>query len=232
MSIIPRAMILAAGRGARMRPLTDTTPKPLLKIRGKAIIDYHLERLAGAGVVNVIINTAWLGEQIADHVGDGSAWGLQITISEEQAALETAGGIIQALPFLKGGAESADFLLLNGDVYSANAIPQLLRHELGDQTGCLMLTPTPSYLAGDFALRDGLVCISGRQAEYTYCGMARYSSRFFEAYDPGHRPMRPLLDDAIQSKRLNGEVLLGHWLDVGTPERLELAQSIDADAKA
>lgn len=212
-------MILAAGRGQRMRPITDHTPKPLLRIGGKSLIDYHLERLAQAGLSDVVINVCWLRERIQAHVGNGSAYGLNVEYSVEAEALETAGGIIQALPLLGDG----EFLLLNADVYCSNPLPQLLSHPLGKHLAKLLLTPRPDYLAGDFGLQDQLVQHKRADQDsplYTYCGLGRYSIDIFRNLEPGSRPLRPLLEQAIEEQRLAGEILRGSWLDVGTPERL------------
>ncbi len=213
-------MILAAGRGERMRPLTDSRPKPLVNVHGKALIDYHLERLASAGVRRVVINVSWLAEQIEAHVGDGQRYGLQVRYSRENQALETAGGIVQALPLLG----EREFLLLNADVYCDNPVPQLLECKLGNDMGRLLLTATPEYLPGDFALLgDRVGQKRADQAAYTYTGLAKFSTRAFARLPSGKRPLRPLLDQAISKARLAGELLQGRWLDVGTPERLAQA---------
>lgn len=231
------AMILAAGRGERMRPLTDSVPKPLLAVDGIALIDRHLQRLGEAGIDNVVINTSWLGEAIQQHVGDGSQWNCKVTFSPETTALETAGGIVQALPLLTAGGDQ-EFLVINADVFCDDPVPQLLAMDLGDDLGRLLLSPTPDYLGGDFSL-DGDRIVRRAQPEqereqddnkakppYIFCGLARYSVDLFAASKPGPQPMLPLLQKAIDAGQLAGETLDGRWLDVGTPERLEQASRL------
>ena len=222
-----KAMILAAGRGERMRPLTDHTPKPLLQVRGVALIDYHLHRLAGAGIHEVVINTCWLAEQIEQHVGDGSSYGLQVQYSREQEALETAGGIRQALDLLADEHGAGEFLILNADVYCADPMPQLSKPLSGNNLARLLLTATPDYLPGDFTLDSGKIQRKPAEATaefVTYTGLGRYSVDMFKALPQGRLALLPLLLDAIDTQRLAGELLNGRWLDVGTPERLSAAQ--------
>jgi N-acetyl-alpha-D-muramate 1-phosphate uridylyltransferase len=214
-----RAMLLAAGRGDRMRPLTDQLPKPLLPVRGKPLIVYHLERLARAGVHDVVINVAWLGERIRAALGDGAAFGLSIRYSEEGAqALETGGGIFQALPFL--GSEP--FLVVNADVFTdfdfgaLSIAPEAWAH--------LVLVPNPvQHPQGDFALDDGRVVETG-STRWTYSGIGLYSAELFDGCQPGRFPLLPLLRRAITAGRLSGEIYRGGWSDVGTVERLAALQ--------
>lgn len=212
-------MLLAAGRGERMRPLTDRVPKPLLSVRGKPLIVYHLEKLAGAGVQQVVINLAWLGEQIRAALGDGSRWGLRIIYSDEGAeALETGGGIQRALSWLGG----EPFLVVNADVFTefdfaALAIdPQALAH--------LVLVPNPEHVPnGDFALIDGRVRESG-MPRVTYSGIGLFRAELFAGCTAGRFPLRPLLQRAIALDRLQGQLYSGPWSDVGTAERLAALQ--------
>lgn len=208
-------MILAAGRGERMRPLTDRLPKPLIEVRGKPLIVYHLEALVRAGVRDVVINLAWLGEQIRAALGNGERWGIAIRYSDEGAqSLETGGGIFRALPWLAPGP----FLLVNGDVFTdldfarLTIGPRALAH--------LVLVPNPAHLpAGDFALNGELVCATG-QPRYTYAGIGLYRAALFEGCSAGRFALRPLLERAVVAGRLSAERFDGLWTDVGTVERL------------
>ena len=208
-------MILAAGRGERMRPLTDHTPKPLLPVRGQPLIVWHLERLARSGVREVVINIAWLAERLRAALGDGSAWGLVIRYSDEGAeALETGGGIFRALPWL--GSEP--FLVVNGDVYTDFDFAALRID--GEAWAQLLLVPNPVHRPdGDFALEHGRVLEHG-SARWTYAGIGLYRPQLFHDCQPGRFPLLPLLRRAIAAGRLHGQLYLGPWSDVGTPERL------------
>ncbi|MEY4761931.1 MAG: hypothetical protein RLZZ200_1787 [Pseudomonadota bacterium] len=222
-------MLLAAGRGDRMRPLTDVTPKPLLPVAGKPLIAWHLERLAAAGFREVVINTSWLGEQIPAALGDGGRWGLSIRYSPEPwPALETGGGIHRALPLL--GPEP--FLLVNGDVF-AEVDFAALRLMPGD-LGQLVLVPNPSHnLKGDFSLDGGRI-VAGSGVSLTFSGISILHPALFAGQQPGRFPLAPLLRTARNSGRLGGQRHDGLWIDVGTPERLAdldalLAACDDAD---
>jgi MurNAc alpha-1-phosphate uridylyltransferase len=210
-----KAMVLAAGRGERLRPLTDTTPKPLLEVRGETLLGWHLRALARAGVREVVINLAWLGGQIRSRIGDGAAYGLQVQYSPEpEGALETGGGIFQALPLLGPGP----FLVVNGDTYADIDFAQLAiaPHELAH----LVLVPNPAHHpGGDFALRDGLVQSQG-DPRFTYSGIGVYRPGLFAGCQPGRFPLLPLLQAAIAAQALGGELHAGAWTDVGTVERL------------
>ncbi|HVY24259.1 MAG TPA: nucleotidyltransferase family protein [Steroidobacteraceae bacterium] len=218
-----RAMILAAGRGERMRPLTDAHPKPLLKVRGKALIEYHLENIAAGGIREVVINTGWLGEQIPAFVGDGSRWGLHIAYSHEGwPALETGGGILKALPLL--GDEP--FLIINGDVWTDWRIqsPQLPGVWRSDTLAHLILVPNPAHhVQGDFGLRDGLVT-THTVPQFTYSGIGFYHPQFFDGCSHGAFKLAPLLYAAVHKARVTGELFSGQWSDAGTPERLAALQ--------
>ncbi len=212
-----KAMILAAGLGTRMRPLTDNTPKPLLQVGGLPLIVWHIERLAHDGFTDIIINIAHLGYQIPEALGDGSEWGVKITYSDEQeeGALESAGGIVKALPLL--GDDT--FLVLNGDIWSDydfqdhRKLPEgILAH--------LVLVPNPEHNPeGDFAL-DGNRVIDNKQ--YTFSGIGYYSPKLFEGVPYGKSALAPLLRSAMKEGKVTGELYEGEWLDIGTPERLEL----------
>jgi MurNAc alpha-1-phosphate uridylyltransferase len=214
-----RAMVLAAGRGERMRPLTDQVPKPLLPVRGKPLIVHHLERLASCGVRDVVINVAWLGDRIRAALGDGAAFGVSIHYSEEGArALETGGGILRALPWL--GSEP--FLVVNGDVFTdfdfaaLSIAPEAWAH--------LLLVPNPvQHPRGDFALEDGQVVETGA-TRWTYSGIGLYRAQLFDGCQPGRFPLLPLFRRAMAAGRLSGQIYHGSWSDVGTVERLAALQ--------
>ena len=210
-----KAMLLAAGRGERMRPLTDTRPKPLLDVAGKPLIAWHLERLAAAGVREVIINTSWLGEQIPAALGDGARWGLSLAYSPEPwPALETGGGIFKALPWL--GPEP--FLLVNGDVF-IDIDFAALRLAPGD-LGQLVLVANPTHHPqGDFSLNNGRIAANGDK-KLTFSGISLLHPQLFARCEPGRFPLAPLLFAARDAGRLGGQRHEGYWIDVGTPERL------------
>jgi N-acetyl-alpha-D-muramate 1-phosphate uridylyltransferase len=210
-------MVLAAGRGERMRPLTDAEPKPLLRVGGKRLIEYHLERLAAAGFREIVINTAWLGEQIEAVLGTGERFGLSITYSHERPeALETGGGIFRALPLLG----SAPFLIVNGDVWTDIAFGALRRDPPGQSLAHLVLVPNPpQHARGDFLLENGWVA-EGEGLRHTYSGIGIYRPEFFAGCTPGRFPMLPLLRRAICARALSGELHTGQWFDIGTIERL------------
>jgi N-acetyl-alpha-D-muramate 1-phosphate uridylyltransferase len=214
-----RAMVLAAGRGERMRPLTDQVPKPLLLVRGKPLIVHHLERLASCGVRDIVINVAWLGDRIRAALGDGAAFGVSIHYSEEGGrALETGGGIFKALPWL--GSEP--FLVVNGDVFTdidfaaLSIAPKAWAH--------LVLVPNPvQHPKGDFALEGDRVVETG-STRWTYSGIGLYRPQLFDGCQPGRFPLLPQLRRAMAAGRLSGEVYHGSWSDVGTVERLAALQ--------
>jgi MurNAc alpha-1-phosphate uridylyltransferase len=216
---VRRAMLLAAGRGKRMRPLTDQTPKPLLTVRGKPLIVYHLEQLARGGVRDVVINLAWLGPQIRAALGDGSSWGMSIRYSDEGArALETGGGIFKALPWLSG----EPFLVVNADVYTDFDFATL--QIAADAWAQLLLVPNPAHHPeGDFALEQGRIVAQGTP-RYTYAGIGVFRPEVFRGCQPGRFALLPLLQRAIAARRLQGEFYGGQWTDVGTAERLAALQ--------
>lgn len=216
-----KAMVLAAGRGERMRPLTDHCPKPLLPVGGKPLIVWHLERLAAAGFHEVVINHAHLGEQIERALGDGAAWGMQLHYSAEPpGALETAGGIVKALPLLG----DAPFLVINGDIY-CDWNPLAIRDRLtADHLAHLVLVANPAHNpSGDFVLHDTKVshCYTAQVNKLTFAGIGIYRPALFAGLIPGEpAKLAPLLRHAMQHSQVSGEFHSGHWTDVGTPERL------------
>ncbi|MBL8458760.1 MAG: nucleotidyltransferase family protein [Zoogloea sp.] len=223
-------MILAAGRGERMRPLTDTCPKPLLVAGGKALIVWHIERLAAAGIVDLVINHAHLGRMIEDALGDGARFGVRIRYSPEGSALETAGGIARALPLLG----DSPFLVVNGDVFCDADFAGLRRaaEELNPvRCAHLLLVTNPAHHPeGDFGLTpDGLVR-EGEGDRLTFSGLGAYHPALFAGLSPdAPAKLAPLLRAAMARNRVSGARLLGRWVDVGTPERLrELDTSLRA----
>ena len=240
-----KAMLLAAGRGERMRPLTDRTPKPLLVAGGKPLIVWHLEKLAAAGITEVIINHAWLGEQIPAALGDGSAYGVRITYSAEGEALETAGGIARALPLLtQGEPENAPFAVISSDAWSdldytrLTEVAQRLAAGEGD-CWCLMVDNPGHHRGGDFALDNGHLKLAGTAHKasagnntqtatnpeadaLTYAGIGVFTPAMFRDIADGTRaPLRPWLEKAITAGRALGDHHRGQWFDIGTPARLE-----------
>lgn len=210
-----KAMILAAGRGERMRPLTDHTPKPLLEVGGKALIEHLIEALATAGFRELVINTAHLGAQLLARLGDGGRYGVAIEWSPEpEGALETGGGIMQALPRL-----GERFVVVNGDIWTdypfvrLRQAPAALVH--------LVLVDNPLHHAhGDFALNDGRVAVEGR-TRLTFSGIGVYHRDLFRDCRPGKFPLAPLLRAAMGENQVSGEHYRGRWVDIGTPERLQ-----------
>ena len=215
---------MAAGRGERMRPITDTLPKPLVAVAGKPLIGYHLERLAAAGVREVVINLSWLGDLIRSTLRDGADYGLSISYSEEgPVPLETGGGIFKALPLLGPGP----FLIVNGDTWSDIDYGHLALED--DAHGSIVLVPNPTHnKRGDFGL-EGDVVVDREVDRFTYSGVGVYRPEFFDGCSPGRFPMLPLMKRAISSRLLRGELHRGEWCDVGTPERLA---TLDADIRA
>ena len=218
------ALILAAGRGERLRPLTDHTPKPLLMVRGKPLIEWHLLALAAAGVREVVINTAWLEAQFPAVLGDGSRWGLTLHYSHEGrdhgGALETAGGIAKALPLL-----AATFWVVSGDVFLpgfAFDAADRQRFEAGPRQAQLWLVPNaPHHPQGDFGIDDQGRAVADAAQRFTWASVGLFRASMFDGIAPGTRlPLRPLLDRAIASGRLGAQRWHGPWTDVGTAERL------------
>lgn len=217
-----KAMILAAGKGERLRPLTLHTPKPLVRVAGVPLIEYHLRALAAAGVSEVVINHAWLGQQIEDHLGDGQRFGLAIRYSAEGEPLETGGGIFRALPLL--GDEP--FLLINGDIWCDYPFAALGRPLSG--LAHLVLVDNPAHHPeGDFVLEGGRVDTARDGApSLTYSGIAVLDPRLFAGCLPGAFKLAPLLRRAMAQGRVSGERFAGRWVDVGTHERLAEVESL------
>lgn len=217
-----KAMLLAAGLGTRMRPLTDHTPKPLLPVAGKPLLAWHLERLAAAGISDVVINCAWLGEQIEAFVGDGSSFGLHIKISREAQPLETGGGIFRALPLLGND----EFIVISSDVWTDYPLQNLL--SIKTRRGHLVMVDNPAHLAqGDFyRAANGGLNERGDGEKLTYSGIAVLHPDFFRGCSDGVFPLRPLLQRAMAEKLLTSEHYRGEWIDVGTPERLRAAERL------
>ena len=219
-----KAMILAAGLGNRMRPLTLTTPKPLLEVGGKPLLVWHIDALKAVGVTDLVINTAWLGERLHGALGDGSALGVRIDWSDEGEPLETAGGIRQALPLLG----DAPFLLVNGDVWMRYDFRPLVARSLtGDQLAHLVLVDNPpQHPAGDFGFMQKPVAgeaqpvVSAGGERYTFAGVSILSPQLIAGLAPGKAPLAPLLRAAMDAGRASAEYFPGPWVDVGTPERL------------
>ncbi len=212
-----KAMLLAAGRGERLRPLTDTVPKALVEAGGKPLIVWHLERLARAGIRDAVINISHLGERIVERLGDGGRFGLRLHYSRERERLETAGGIANALELLG----RAPFLLVNADVYCECDFARLMNIQLGDRLAHLVLVPNPSHRSkGDFSLADGRLG-DAAAPRYTYAGVAVVAPKLLQSVNRGEKaPLAPLLYDAAARGLLGGEVYRGLWQDVGTMERL------------
>ena len=209
-------MLLAAGRGERLRPITDTLPKPLVEVAGKPLIVYHLESLVRAGVRDVVVNLSWLGEKIRTALGDGSRYGVRISYSEEgPVPLETGGGIHRALPLLGPGP----FLVVNSDVWTDVDFSRFLTLQ-EDADARLLLAPNPPHHPrGDFGLQGDFV-VERDTDRFTYTGIGLYRPQFFEGCVPGKFPLLPLLQRAIGARRLRGEAYRGEWLDIGSPDRL------------
>jgi MurNAc alpha-1-phosphate uridylyltransferase len=210
------AMILAAGRGERLRPLTDSVPKALTEVRGQSLLERHLHALKKSGIQTVVINLGWLGEQIADRIGSGSNYGLNVVYSpEDEEILETGGGIHRALPMLG----PAPFLVVNADIYTDMPMPTA---DLDAQCmGKLILVPTPEHLAsGDFDVIQGRLR-NGPERPFTFSGVAVYRPEFFADCSPGRFSIVPMLRAAADANELAADVYSGSWTDVGTIERLE-----------
>lgn len=219
-----RAMILAAGRGMRMRPLTDRIPKPMLPVAGRPLIDYQLAALARAGVDTVVVNVAWLGAKLARYLGDGTRWGLEVRISDEGAcALETGGGIQRALPLL--GHDP--FWVINGDIWSDYPLQDLPTEPAGLAHLILVDNP-PHHPQGDFALIGKQVVEPPRGPRLTFAGIGCYRRELFERPCSGAFRLAPLLRQAAAHEQVTAAHHQGQWHDIGTPERLE---ALDAELR-
>ncbi|SAK96409.1 nucleotidyl transferase [Caballeronia hypogeia] len=225
------AMIFAAGRGERMRPLTDTCPKPLLEAGGKPLIVWQIERLAAAGIRTVVINHAWLGEQIEAALGDGSRWGIELRYSAETEALETAGGIANARHLIGDGV----FIAVSGDVFCdfdyASLRERASKLASMDAPGMhLVMVPNPPFHPkGDFALNDGMLALEGEQ-RFTFGNIGLYDTRMFGDLAPGtRRALTPYYRETIVHGRASGELYEGRWENVGTPAQL---RALDEELRA
>lgn len=220
-----RAMILAAGRGERMRPLTDTRPKPLLEVGGKPLIHYHLEALAQVGITRIVINLAWQGQLIREALGSGERFGVQICYSEEpDGALETGGGILAALPLLGTGP----FLVVSGDIWTDFPLASCIDRLASSDVAHFVLVPNPDFHEhGDFGLDGGRLLDSAPR--FTYANIGVLSAEFFAGRQPGRFALAPLMFEWIRRGRVSGELYRGRWHNLGTP--VQLAQ-LDAELRA
>lgn len=222
-------MILAAGRGERLRPLTDSLPKPLLQVGGKALIEYHLEHLAAAGFQDVVINQGHLGQMLPEHLGNGERWRLRIHWSlEPPEALETGGGIVQALPFLGQGP----FLVINGDVFTDYPLARL-RAVKCDRAHLVLVPNPPHNPEGDFVLHGARIRNPASDSSdatcHTFSGLAVYHPRLFAECEPGRYSVVPLLRKTVDDSLVTGELYRGQWMDIGNLERLQaLRETLDA----
>ncbi|MGJ8675446.1 MAG: N-acetylmuramate alpha-1-phosphate uridylyltransferase MurU [Pseudoalteromonas sp.] len=208
-----KALILAAGRGQRMMPLTQNMPKPMLKVAEKPLIEHHINNLKAAGITDIVINLAWQGDKIKDYFNDGSQFGVNILYSQEvKGGLETAGGIIQALPLL-----GESFIVVNGDVYTDYDVSALMQLHLQAGEAHIVLIQNPLHNPdGDFALSH----LSPESQKYTFSGISRYQADFFKGLTQGRRPLGPILREKLSKHVISTELYIGQWDDIGTPERL------------
>jgi len=216
-----KAMILAAGRGERLRPLTDEIPKPLIEVGGRTLLERHLDSVRSAGIKTVVINLGWLGQMIVEYVGSGTRFGLEVVYSQEgDDVLETGGGIHKALPVLG----SQPFLVVNADIYTDMPMPEM---SLEDTClGHLVMVPTPDYRErGDFNIDAGLIR-NDANAIYTFSGVAIYRPEFFAGCEAGRFSIAPMLREAADSGQLSASLYEGLWADAGTPDRLEALRAI------
>lgn len=221
-------MILAAGRGERLRPLTDTVPKPLIEVQGRALIEHHLYRLAADGFTEVVINVAWLADKIKMRLGDGSRYGVHIRYSEEpQAALETGGGILKALPLLGAGP----FLVVSADIYTDFPFAGLETALADDDLTHLVMVPNPpQHHAGDFVLDNHGRLHAEGTPRLTYAGIGVHRPEFFNECSPGRFPMLPWWQRAMRAGRVSGELYAGRWQDIGTPASLRALSALSSDS--
>ncbi|WP_261843789.1 N-acetylmuramate alpha-1-phosphate uridylyltransferase MurU [Aliamphritea ceti] len=222
-----RAMILAAGLGTRMRPLTLTTPKPLIKVAGKALVEYHIERLVKGGITELVINHAWLGEQLEATLGDGEPYGAEIVYSPESDALETGGGIFKALPLVSPAGE--DFAVINGDVFcdyptESLQVAQSALLKSGSLAHLVMVDNPEHNPGGDFALTGGRI-VEAESDRLTFSGISVLSPQLFAQCQPGKFALAPLLREAMSQRLVSGEHYTGYWRDIGTIERLQAVEN-------
>ncbi|WP_105167073.1 N-acetylmuramate alpha-1-phosphate uridylyltransferase MurU [Pseudoalteromonas sp. T1lg23B] len=211
-----KAMILAAGRGKRMMPLTADVPKPMLTVAGRPLLEYHIERLKNAGITDIVINLAWQGDKIVQYFGDGSSWGVHIHYSyEPQEGLETAGGIFNALALLSNDDDK--FIVINGDIFTDYDVSALTQLVLEPQQAHIVLVENPVHNPdGDFRLAHQPL----NEQRYTFSGIGLYHASFFSHLTPGFTPLGPMLREALEQGRVSTQLYLGQWHDIGTPERL------------
>ena len=219
-----KAMILAAGRGERMRPLTDDVPKPLIMAGTKRLIEFHLVKLASAGFKDVVINVAWLGQKIIDTIGNGEKYNLNIEYSNEgDQALETGGGIFNALPLL--GDEA--FLVVNGDVWTDYPFEKLMNFSLKDKAHLVLVNNPEHNSEGDFSILNNRL-IEKESNKFTFSGIGVYSADFFKGHVNERFPLAPMIRQYIAENKISGELYNGKWMDIGTQQRLQdLIQSLD-----
>jgi MurNAc alpha-1-phosphate uridylyltransferase len=216
-----KTMILAAGRGERLRPHTDITPKPLIQVGKHRLIEYHLVNLAKAGLRDVVINISWLADQIREALGDGSNYSLNITYSDEGAeALETAGGIVNAMPHL--GDEP--FIVINGDIWCDYDLTRLMNRNLEYEAHLVLVNNPEHNTEGDFSLEDGMIKNTGDE-KLTYSGIGLYTQDFFAETKPGKKALAPMLRKKSELNKVSGEIYNGQWVDIGTIERLAQLRS-------
>lgn len=219
---IMRAMLLAAGRGERLRPLTDRIPKPLIEINGKTLIERHVQAISRSGISEIVVNLSWLGDHIRDFLEDGSRWNVRISYSPEPpGALETAGGIRRALPLLDDDC----FLVVSADVLTDYDYARLVNQQPSGLAHLVMVDNPAHHAGGDFSLTADGVVQAGEQDRLTYAGVGLFRSRMFADLDPDVTlPLRPLLNEAIRAGRVSGEHYQGRWMDIGTRQRLDAAR--------
>jgi len=216
-----KAMILAAGRGERLRPLTDITPKPLVQVGNHCLIEWHIKRLHQAGINEIIINVSHLGDQIKSRLGNGEKYNIAIVYSDEpEGALETGGGIVQVLPLLGENP----FIVVNGDVWTDFPYEQLV--EPDRLAHLIMVNNPPQHPQGDFVLSEGLVLDAAQGSRYTFSGIGVYHPSLFSGCSPGRFPLAPILKKAMLDKGVSGELFSGHWYDIGTMDRLQEVQNL------
>lgn len=215
------AIILAAGEGRRMRPLTFTRPKPLIKVGGKSLLELHIEGLSAAGFTDIVVNASYFASQIVDFCHDRQFGDARVTVVVEETPLETAGGIVNALPLLG----ECPFAVVNGDVYADFPFGRLQALDLQEDLAHLVMVPNPAHHpVGDFVLEQGRLLALG-QSRVTYAGLSVMSPELFDGIRPGKTALRPLLDTAITRARLSGQLWGGLWSDVGTPARLRALEN-------
>jgi len=215
------AIILAAGEGRRMRPLTNTRPKPLIKVGGKSLLERHIEGLSAAGFTDIVVNASYFASQIVDFCHDRQFGDARVTVVVEETPLETAGGIVNALPLLG----ECPFAVVNGDVYADFPFARLQALDLQEDLAHLVMVPNPAHHpVGDFVLEQGRLLALG-QSRVSYAGLSVMSPELFDGIRPGKTALRPLLDTAMIQARLSGQLWGGLWSDVGTPARLRALEN-------